>query len=346
MNFKHRKDKYLNDILQLQAKNKDLENVVCKMGKSTETLRLLTNEQRAYWDNTRKSGLGYKGPCVLSLANAKNPKLYSAYELRDENVQLHVFDSEETLEDAEKSRLKMKELQKDEKVQELRIKTIDYTKLNKLYETFVPQVELSLEQKYFSKTFTSSETSSNESTSKSPPASMPSSSKLITNLKKMENEFKTLFELLQKSSKRESIFYTSSEEIRSTNFCQREVKPILHELHLYFKIFQKQFPIEVKEMMDVFVSMESDIDKTLIQNEFLKDRLLEATLAEDVKNLVITSCVEIRNKNLQDEIERFSKASKDISNKSKTDDTFCNDAFDATEKMSKEFLTWKKIGQN
>ncbi|GKA34790.1 hypothetical protein Tco_0721219 [Tanacetum coccineum] len=91
---------------ELQAKNKDLENVVCKMGKSTETLRLLTNEQRAYRDNIRKSGLGYKGPYVLSQANAKIPKLYSAYELHDENVQLHVFDSEETLEDAEKSRLK------------------------------------------------------------------------------------------------------------------------------------------------------------------------------------------------------------------------------------------------
>ncbi|GJT54566.1 hypothetical protein Tco_0989620, partial [Tanacetum coccineum] len=92
-NLKHREDKYLNDILQLQAKNKDLENVVCKMGKSTETLRLLTNEQRAYRDNIRKSGLGYRGAYVLSKANAKIPKLYSAYELRDENVQLHVFDS-------------------------------------------------------------------------------------------------------------------------------------------------------------------------------------------------------------------------------------------------------------
>ncbi|GKC39229.1 hypothetical protein Tco_1051613 [Tanacetum coccineum] len=114
-NFKHRKGKYLNDILQLQAKNKDLKNIVCKIGKSTETLRLLTNEQRAYQDNTRKSGLGYKGPCVLSQANANNPKLYSAYELCGENVQLHVFDSEKTLEDAEKSQLKMKEFQKDKK---------------------------------------------------------------------------------------------------------------------------------------------------------------------------------------------------------------------------------------
>ncbi|GJU40803.1 hypothetical protein Tco_1193760 [Tanacetum coccineum] len=83
-----KEEKYLDDILQLQAKIKDLENVVC---------------------------LGYNGPCVLSQAYAKIPKLYRAYELCDKNEQLHVFDSEETLEDAEKSQLKMNEFQKDEK---------------------------------------------------------------------------------------------------------------------------------------------------------------------------------------------------------------------------------------
>ncbi|GJW81178.1 hypothetical protein Tco_0145153 [Tanacetum coccineum] len=341
-NLKHREDKYLNEILDLQNKNKDLTNIVCKIGKSTKTLRLLTNEQRAYRDNIRKSGLGYKGPCVLSQANAKNPKLYNAYELYDENAQLHVFDSEETLEDAEKSQLKMKEFQKDEKVQDLKIEPIDYLKLNKLYETFVPQVELSLEQKYFSETFIPSENPSNASTSKSPYASMPSLNNMKLYLEKIGNEISPLFELLQKSSKRESIFYTSPEQIRLTNFCQQKVKPILHNLHFNLEIFQKLFSEDINEMMDVFDSMESDLDKTLKQNEHLKNRLLEATLAKDVKNLVITSCVEIRNKKLQDEIERFSKASKDVSNESQTANTCCNDAFDVTKELSKRIVDWEK----
>ncbi|GJW74243.1 hypothetical protein Tco_0133613, partial [Tanacetum coccineum] len=88
---------------------------------STDTLWLLTNEQKAFKENLQKSGLGYNGSCVLSQAYAKIPKLYRAYELCDKNQQLHVFDSEETLEDAEKSKLKMNEFQKDEKVQELKI---------------------------------------------------------------------------------------------------------------------------------------------------------------------------------------------------------------------------------
>ncbi|GKC51726.1 hypothetical protein Tco_1074471 [Tanacetum coccineum] len=109
-----KEEKYLNDIIQLQDKIKDLENVVCKMGRSTDTLRLLTSEQKAFKDNLHKR-CGHNGPLFFSQAYAKIPKLYRASELCDKNEQLHVFDSEETLEDAEKSQLKMNEFQKDEK---------------------------------------------------------------------------------------------------------------------------------------------------------------------------------------------------------------------------------------
>nr|GEY91006.1 hypothetical protein [Tanacetum cinerariifolium] len=139
-----------------------------------------------------------------------------------------------------------------------------------------------------------------------------------------------------------SYLVDSPEQIRLTNFYQQEVKPILHNLHLNLEIFQKRLSKDIKEMMDVFDSMESYLDKTLKQNEHLKDRLLEATLAEDVKNRVITSCVEIGNKKLQDEIERFSKASKDVLNESQTADTCCNDAFDVTKELSKRIVDWEK----
>ncbi|GKA37235.1 reverse transcriptase zinc-binding domain-containing protein [Tanacetum coccineum] len=254
----NKEEKYLDDILQLQAKIKDFENVVCKMGKSTETLRLLTNEQKALRDNLRKSGLGYNGPYVLSQAYAKIPKLYNAYELCNKSEQLHVFNSEETLEDAEKSQLKMNEFQKDEKVQELKIQPIDYGKLNKLYDNFVPQKELSAKQTYFPSSCISfvSKISSEEFSSKTKPsmASMPSANPMLVDLNEMENIFQMLFELIQKI-------------------------------------------------------LENDLDETFKQNELLKDRLLEGSLAEDIKNLVITSCVEIRNKDLHDEIERISKES-------------------------------------
>ncbi|GJX36487.1 hypothetical protein Tco_0248044 [Tanacetum coccineum] len=152
-----KEEKYFNDILQLQAKNKDLENVL------------------------------------------KIPKLYRAYELCDKNEQLHVFDSEETLEDAEKSRLKMNEFQKDEKVQELKIKPTDYEKLNKLYDDFIPQKEPSTKQTYFPSSFISSKEFSFEK--KSSMTSMPSANLMLVDLNEMENVFKKLFELLEKNSK-------------------------------------------------------------------------------------------------------------------------------------------------
>ncbi|GKG05554.1 hypothetical protein Tco_0325640, partial [Tanacetum coccineum] len=95
---------------------------------------------------------------------------------------------------------------------------------------------------------------------------------------------------------------------------------------------------DVKEMKDVFVSVENDLDETFKQNERLKDQLLEASLAEDIKNLVITSYVEIRNKDLHDETERILKESIDVSNESKTADTVCNDAFEVTQELSKRIV--------
>ncbi|GJV02980.1 hypothetical protein Tco_1336549 [Tanacetum coccineum] len=178
----NKEEKYLDDILQLQAKIKDLEMLF-------------------------KSGLGYNDPYVLSQAYAKIPKLYNAYELCNKSEQLHVFDSEETLEDTEKSQLIMNEFQKDEKVQELKIQLINYGKLNKLYENFVPQKDLSAEQTYFPSSCISSisKISSEEFSSKTKPsmASMPSANPMLVDLNEMENIFQTLFKLIQKSCKRD-----------------------------------------------------------------------------------------------------------------------------------------------
>ncbi|GJR90931.1 hypothetical protein Tco_0214942 [Tanacetum coccineum] len=284
-----KEEKYLNDIIQLQDKIKDLENVVCKMGRSTDTLRLLTNEQKAFRDNLHKSGVGYNGSCVLSQAYAKIPKLYRASELCDKNEQLHVFDSEETLEDAEKSQLKMNEFQKDEKIQELKIQPIDYEKLNKLYKDFVPQKERSAEQTYFSSSCISSvsKTSSEKFASKTKPSMA----------------FKWPIE---KESQNKKDFYTSKEEQRS------------------------DFQRDIKEMKDAFE--QNDVYRMILrnQNDFaLKIKLLEASLTKDIKNLVITSCMEIRNKDLHDEIERISKESNDVS-------------FEVTQGLSKRIVELEK----
>nr|GEW81259.1 hypothetical protein [Tanacetum cinerariifolium] len=172
-------------------------------------------------------------------------------------------------------------------------------------------------------------------------ASMPSANPMLVDLNEMENVFQIFFELLEKNSKQESILYTSLKEPRLIDVCV-QAKLILRNWHTYFEVFQNRFKGDVKEMKYVFVSMENDLDETLKQNELLKDRLLEASLAEDIKNLVITSYVEIRNKDLHDETERISKESKDVSNASKTADAVCNDAFEVTQELSKRIVELEK----
>ncbi|GKE82984.1 hypothetical protein Tco_1552984 [Tanacetum coccineum] len=56
---------------------------------------------------------------------------------------------------------------------------------------------------------------------------------------------------------------------------------------------------------------------------------METSLTENIKNLVITSCVEIRNKDLHNEIERISKESNDVS-------------FEVTQGLSKRIVELEK----
>ncbi|GKB59484.1 hypothetical protein Tco_0915670 [Tanacetum coccineum] len=62
-----------------------------------------------------------------------------------------------------------------------------------------------------------------------------------------------------------------------------------------------EFPKDVQVMMNVFESMESELDDTLKQNKLLNDRLLEATLTHDVEKCVLMHS-ESKNDNLSVEI--------------------------------------------
>ncbi|GJS48133.1 retrovirus-related pol polyprotein from transposon TNT 1-94 [Tanacetum coccineum] len=87
----------------------------------------------------------------IKQAISKSPKLYVASSLGNLEILLNVRDSEDILDDAFKSQQKMTEKMNDPIVvaNKQSCWTINYKKLNALYEDFVPQKELSVEQKYF-----------------------------------------------------------------------------------------------------------------------------------------------------------------------------------------------------
>ncbi|GJX57267.1 hypothetical protein Tco_0287164 [Tanacetum coccineum] len=89
--------------------------------------------------------LGYQNPFYLKQAWQKQQSLYNGKVLLEKHDPLVVYDSEETLQLAQESRLKMKQLNKE-------IKPANYTKINHLSGIFVSQTAKSREELYFSNT--------------------------------------------------------------------------------------------------------------------------------------------------------------------------------------------------
>nr|GEV61033.1 hypothetical protein [Tanacetum cinerariifolium] len=132
-------NRYLEDIVDLEEKPSSHDRIVYKMGQSLQTIHMLRKTANKVYDPFIKVGLGYKNPDHLKKAIAAQPKMYDGEKLHSVNLKTDSPDSEETLEDAEESRLKIRN----------KMVQINYGKLNALYETFVPQQDFSMEQTYF-----------------------------------------------------------------------------------------------------------------------------------------------------------------------------------------------------
>ncbi|GKA86756.1 hypothetical protein Tco_0808467 [Tanacetum coccineum] len=119
---KQKEDKYLDEIIDLQKEKKSLDNV---------------------------------NPFYLAQARRKVPALYDGHTIFKKHDALTIPDTEETLELAEDSRLKMLAKQNNETVKEKKVNfaPVDYVALNKLSEHFVkhfvPQKQLSAEQAFW-----------------------------------------------------------------------------------------------------------------------------------------------------------------------------------------------------
>ncbi|GJW00036.1 retrovirus-related pol polyprotein from transposon TNT 1-94 [Tanacetum coccineum] len=220
-----KEDTYHDTILDLEAKLKKNVDLILKLGNSLQGMFMLGPKPLSVYDQQLKHGLGYPNPYTLKQAISKCPKLYVASSLGNLEIPLNVRDSEDILEDAFKSQQKMTEKMNDPiaVANKQSCWTINYKKLNALYEDFVPQKELSVEQKYFPFSYIPSV--------KIPVSkNMPSESPLIKELDKIKVGFEKLSLLIQQNYKRASIFYTSPAEIEINDFCQDQVKPILNEL--------------------------------------------------------------------------------------------------------------------
>nr|GEY07780.1 hypothetical protein [Tanacetum cinerariifolium] len=109
-----------------------------------------------YGSDNLAEALGFQNPCYLKRAQQLKPKLYDGSVIEKSDA-IVIHDSEETLMLAEDSRSKMIQKQNEPIMSEKKVNTklVDYPAFNQLskdFETrFVPQVELSAEQAFWSR---------------------------------------------------------------------------------------------------------------------------------------------------------------------------------------------------
>nr|GEU95378.1 retrovirus-related Pol polyprotein from transposon TNT 1-94 [Tanacetum cinerariifolium] len=141
--FKTREDELLDKQIQLEKRIRELNNILVKTGQSIQTIHMLSPKPDSFYHTEQKMALGYQNPFYLKQAQKKQQSLYDGKVLLENHDPPVVHNSEETLQLAQESCEKMKQLKKE-------IKPANYTMINHLSGVFVPQTAMSREELYFS----------------------------------------------------------------------------------------------------------------------------------------------------------------------------------------------------
>ncbi|GJY32943.1 hypothetical protein Tco_0417412 [Tanacetum coccineum] len=105
-NAAEKEAKNIETEIALEKKFKELDNIVCKMGQSAQTVHMLTKPQ-VFYDNNLKQALGFQNPFYLKKAQQIRPILYDGNVIAKETNVISIVDSEETLMLEEESQSKM-----------------------------------------------------------------------------------------------------------------------------------------------------------------------------------------------------------------------------------------------
>nr|GEX90625.1 putative reverse transcriptase domain, ribonuclease H-like domain, aspartic peptidase domain protein [Tanacetum cinerariifolium] len=136
-------DKYLEEIVCLKNANQVATGLLQKFQMPTQTIPMLSKQPMITSNDIHKTGLGLSNPWFGRKAQLSQPTLYDGHKLlQPSHALVMVSDSHETFLETEFSRMKMSQ-------KPGHVTPVDYTKLNALYDQFVPQKELSKEQVYW-----------------------------------------------------------------------------------------------------------------------------------------------------------------------------------------------------
>nr|GEW86432.1 hypothetical protein [Tanacetum cinerariifolium] len=248
---------------------------------------------------SEKMALGYQNPFYLKQAQLKQQSLYSGKVLLEKHDPPVVHDSEETLQLAQESRLKMKQLNK-------KIKPANYTKINHLSGVFVSQMAKSREELYFSNT--------SKTTNVSKPISIPneefSDDSTPSVARKFLNEVKSTIVTLQHVVKHRMTLdthnWSSSAHQELHRIVKDEIFPIVNQVDARVQNFEIQFLKEAAKFVRDFKSLTKEADESLAKHKTLEleiERLLRAVVSQDIMSVVQNNSVGDTS-NLHTELER------------------------------------------
>nr|GEV28548.1 hypothetical protein [Tanacetum cinerariifolium] len=234
--FKTCKDELLDKQSLLEKKIKALNNIVVKTG--------------------------YQNPFYLKQAQKNEQSLYDGKVLLAKYDPIVVHDSEETLQLAQESREKMKQMNTE-------IKPANYTKINHLSGIFVPQTVLSREELYF----LNNSKMANVSKSISIPNEDLSDDTTPSVARKFVNEVKSTIVTLQRVVKQrmtiETHNWASSAHQEFHKIVREENFPIVNQVDARVQNFKIQFLKEAAKFVGDFKSLAKEADASLAKHKIL-----------------------------------------------------------------------------
>nr|GEV44266.1 hypothetical protein [Tanacetum cinerariifolium] len=137
--FKQKEDNHLEEFLNIKALTENVKDRLFKQDQSVQTVHMLC-KPKPFYDEKKKVAIGYKNPFYHNRVKQDQSTLYNGNEIvRTNYAPAVVHDSEDTLEIAEETRLRMHEKVKSPMCVENKLKFAppDYSKENYL-ATFTP----------------------------------------------------------------------------------------------------------------------------------------------------------------------------------------------------------------
>nr|GEW08934.1 hypothetical protein [Tanacetum cinerariifolium] len=258
-----------NRELALEKQVKELNNIVFKRSQSAQTVHMLTKPQVFYNHSTRQA-LGFQNPCYLKKAQQLKPKLYDG-RIIEKSDAVVIPDTEETLMLAEEN-----------------------------FETrFVPQIELSAEQAFWSQysVQTNEPNLSATTTIVEVPKELPKISMVNSCLKKLKYHLAS-FDMVVKERTTATTITEGTWGFEHTKACFRDdIIPFVKALKELFTSFDQYLIDEVTEVQHVFKQMELAVEqhreeKNNFQNKMEhvlqeNDRLLTQELSVEIVNVVV-----------------------------------------------------------